>query len=221
MNIPLPETAILHSIVSLVAAGLVVMGSPGPAVISVAAVGAAYGPSRSLAYLGGIIAGTTLVLLAVAAGVMSLLMAHPRIAPALQALSCAYMVYLAVRIATAPPFAQAVSMRVPGFGGGLLLALANPKAWLALGAVFGGTTIAAVSHLAGSLIKVAVLSAMIVVIHLCWLLAGSAFARLLRRPGTARAVNLLFAALLLAGTAWPLIGTAACTNVQDGRPCER
>jgi len=221
MNVPSIDAAVLHSVSSLVMAGLVVMGSPGPAVISVAAVGAAYGARRSLAYMCGIIAGTALVLLALAAGVMSLLLARPRIAPLLQALSCIYMAYLAARIATAPALAQTCSVRTPGFGGGLLLALANPKAWFALGAVFGGTTIGAVSPLAGNVIKLAVLSVMIVVVNVCWLIAGSAFARALRRPRVGRAVNLLFAALLLAGAAWPLLNAPGCTNVQDGVRCER
>jgi hypothetical protein len=43
------------------------MGSPGPATISLTAVGSAYGVRRSLAYLVGIIGGTTIVLVAAAA----------------------------------------------------------------------------------------------------------------------------------------------------------
>jgi threonine/homoserine/homoserine lactone efflux protein len=54
------------SVGSLMLASAAIMGSPGPATISVAAVGSAHGVRPSLAYLLGIIVGTTLVLVAVA-----------------------------------------------------------------------------------------------------------------------------------------------------------
>lgn len=205
MNAPMFDAAVLQPLFALVLAALVVMGSPGPAVLSVAGVGAAYGLRRSMAYTCGIIAGTSLVLLAVAGGLMSLLLAHPRLGPVLIVASGCYMVYLAFRIATAPPLGETRDVKAPGFAGGLLLALANPKAWLALGAVFTGTTIDAVSQFAGSAIKIGVMIGMIAVINLCWLVAGSSFARLLRQPAMSRAINVLFAVLLLASTAWPLL----------------
>ena len=72
-------------LVSLILASLVVMGSPGPSTMSATAVGAAFGFRRSLAYLTGLILGTTAVLIAVAAGVVSMLMSVPRLAPVLVA----------------------------------------------------------------------------------------------------------------------------------------
>ena len=71
------------------------MGSPGPSTISVTAVGAAFGLRRSLAYLCGLILGTTVVLLAVATGLAAMLLSVPHIAPLLIAASAAYMLYLA------------------------------------------------------------------------------------------------------------------------------
>ena len=50
----------------LVATALAVMGSPGPATISLTAAGSAFGVRRSLGYLTGIVAGTAVVLVAVA-----------------------------------------------------------------------------------------------------------------------------------------------------------
>jgi len=50
----------------LVLTSLAIMGSPGPATISLTAAGSAYGVRRSIGYLLGIIAGTTVVLFAVA-----------------------------------------------------------------------------------------------------------------------------------------------------------
>jgi threonine/homoserine/homoserine lactone efflux protein len=177
------------------------MGSPGPSTTSVTAVGAAFGFRRSLAYTVGLISGTTAVLLAVAAGVVSMLMAVPRLASVLVVVSAAYIVYLAYKIATAPPLsAPDRETRAPSFAGGFLLAVANPKAWFAIAAVFAGSAFAFASPLLEGALKTAVLTVMIVLIHLVWLVAGVSLSRLLHDPASSRILNLLFAAILIATT---------------------
>lgn len=186
-------------LLTLVSAAVVLMGSPGPSTMSVTAVGAAFGPRRSLRYASGLVLGTSAVLLAVASGVVTLLLSIPGLAPALGAVSALYMVYLALRIATAPPLStRGNDAAAPSFAGGFLLAIANPKAYLAIAAVFTSATVASQSLLLDVLAKTAVLAAMIVVIHLAWLFAGASLARFLRDPPRSRIVNLAFAAILLA-----------------------
>ena len=63
---------------ALILASAAVMGSPGPSTMSVTAVGAAFGLRRSLDYLGGLILGTIVVLIAVATGLFALLLSVPR-----------------------------------------------------------------------------------------------------------------------------------------------
>jgi threonine/homoserine/homoserine lactone efflux protein len=166
--------------------------------MSVTAIGAAFGFRRSLAYLTGIILGTIAVLVAVAAGVVAMLMSLPRLAPVLVAASAAYIAYLAFKIATAPPLSrQDQAAGAPSFAGGFLLGVANPKAYLAIAAVFAGTTLAVESRMIEAMLKTAILTIMIVVIHVCWLTAGVSLSRLLRHPVSSRIVNLLFAAILI------------------------
>lgn len=185
-------------LLSLLVASLLVMGSPGPSTISVTAVGAAFGLRRSIAYTSGLIAGTVLVLLAVAAGVVAMLLALPSIAPVLLVASVGYILYLAVLIATAPPLGvHDASRDAPSFGGGLLLALANPKAYVAIAAVFAGSSLPAS-------LKVAVIAAMVVLIHAAWLAAGAAFAQVLRDPVWSRRVNVSLAVALVAATVYSL-----------------
>jgi len=190
----------------LVLASVVVMGSPGPATMSATAVGAAFGLRRSLPYLAGLVAGTTAVLLAVAAGVVSMLVAVPGAAPVLFAVSAVYIAYLAYRIATAPPLSGGGGdVAPPSFAGGFVLAIANPKAYLAIAAVFAGTPLPLGAPAIEAALKTAVLTGMIVLIHMAWLLAGTSLARILRDPAHARIVNLLFAAVLIATTLVPLL----------------
>ena len=117
-----PETGsfpagLWQQLLALVLAATVVMGSPGPATISVTAVGAAFGLRDSLRYTSGIILGTAAVLLVVATGITAILTSMPGLAPVLAIASAAYILYLAFKIATAPPLAardgEAVAANLP------------------------------------------------------------------------------------------------------------
>ncbi|UDL88163.1 LysE family translocator [Mesorhizobium sp. PAMC28654] len=194
-----------RQLLGLVSMSAVVMGSPGPATISVTAVGAAFGPRGSLGYTCGIVLGTIAVLLAVATGLMAMLVSVPTLTPVLAVASAAYILYLAFKIATAPPLAANPDQAArPTFLAGFLLAIANPKAYVAIAAVFAGASSASGAGELGVGFKLAVLALMIVAIHAIWLLAGAAFARLLRQPVASRIINLVFAATLVLTTALAL-----------------
>jgi threonine/homoserine/homoserine lactone efflux protein len=185
----------------LVLTALAIMGSPGPATISLTAAGSAYGVRRSVGYLVGIVVGTTTVLVAVATGLTATLLAVPAMRPVLIAISAAYILALAYRVATAPPLAaRAATSAAPSLAGGALLGIANPKAWVAIGAVFASTHLAT-SATADAAAKIAVLTPMIVLINATWLVAGASFAPLLADPLRARLINRALAVVLVASTA--------------------
>ena len=178
------------------------MGSPGPSTISATAMGAAFGVRRSLKYVSGLIAGTIVVLAAVSVGEVALAVAAPRAAGALGVVSTIYVLYLAFRIATAPPLqSRREDLETPAFAGGFLLAVANPKAYLAIAAVFAGATIFADNRGLDAMVKTTLLCAMIVIIHLSWLLAGASLSLVLRDPRRSRLINVLLATALAATTA--------------------
>ena len=192
---------------ALILASAAVMGSPGPSTMSVTAVGAAFGLRRSLDYLWGLILGTIAVLIAVATGLFALLLSVPRLAPLLLAASGAYILYLAFKIATAPPLSKPDRRAAaPSFAAGFLLALANPKAYVAIAAVFASADLPVGSPAAGAMLKTAVLALMIVAIHLAWLLAGSSLSRIFHDPVSSRIANILFAVTLVVATAFAFIG---------------
>jgi threonine/homoserine/homoserine lactone efflux protein len=180
-----------ESVGALLLTALPIMGSPGPVTISLTAAGSAYGMRRSLGYLLGSIVGTAIVLVA----------AVPAMRPALIAISAAYILWLTCQVATAPPpGAQTEPAAAPSLAGGILLGVANPKAWVAIGAVFASirlTDNAATDAAA----KIAVLSVMIVVIAAAWLIAGASLAPVLRDPHRARIINTALAAALVGATA--------------------
>jgi len=195
----------LANLVAMLLAALLLMGSPGPATISVAAAGAAFGPRPVVPYLCGICLGTMAVLLVVATGVTGFVLSVPGATPVINALAGAYILYLAWRIATAPPPGRAEhGSDAPPFLGGLLLAVANPKAYAAIGAVYAGSTLIA-DPLADAGAKVAVLSGVIWIVNSTWMLFGAGIAGLMREPRSGRILNVVFAVLLVAAFALSLV----------------
>lgn len=193
------------SVGPLVLTSLAIMGSPGPATISLTAVGSAYGVQRSLAYLIGVIVGTTIVLVAVGTGITATLLAVPALRSVLIAIAAAYILRLAYHVATAPPLAaQSATSAAPSLAGGTLLGVANPKAWVAIGAVFASTDLAT-SATTDAAAKIAVLTAMIVLINATRLIAGASLAPLLRDPLRARMINITLAAALVGATAFAVL----------------
>ncbi len=190
--------------VPLVLTSLAIMGSPGPATISLTAAGAAFGVRRSVGYLLGVIAGTVAVLVAVATGVTAVLLSFPAVRPVLIGASAAYILWLAYHLVTASPQAQTQDAHAPSLLGGALLGVANPKAWVAIAAVFASARLAH-SATVDAAAKAAVLAAMIVLINTMWLVAGASFAPVLREPRRARIVNVVLAVTLIAATAVAIV----------------
>jgi threonine/homoserine/homoserine lactone efflux protein len=194
-----------ESVGPLLLMSLAIMGSPGPATISLVAAGSVHGVRRSLRYLVGIIAGTAIVLIAVASGVTAALLAVPAIGPVLTWASVAYILWLAYRIATAQPLSvPAAGTGAFTFSGGTLLGAANPKAWVAIAAVFASAHLARPA-LPDAGAKVALLSAMIVLICVAWLGAGTAIAPLLTDKRRARFVNVALAVMVVGTTSLALL----------------
>ena len=188
---------------ALVLTSLAIMGSPGPATISLTAAGSAYGVRRSLGYLAGIVLGTGIVLLAVASGITVTLLAVPELRLVLLGASVAYILWLAYRIATAPPLG-ARSATPPTLAGGTVFGITNPKAWIAIAAVFASARLADRAALDAAA-KVALLGLMIVLINTIWLLAGASLTRLLRQPRRARLVNVTLAVALVGASALAIL----------------
>ncbi len=190
----------MESVATLLVTSLAIMGSPGPATISVVAAVSAFGLRRSVPYTIGTIVGTTLVLVAAATGITAALLALPAIGQVLTAISAAYILWLAYHVATAPPLSEVSAAAAPSLAGGALLGVANPKAWVAIAAVFASAHLSD-SPLTDAAAKIAVLTPMIILIMTMWLVAGRSLAPLLRDPRRSRIVNGTLAALLVAATA--------------------
>jgi threonine/homoserine/homoserine lactone efflux protein len=196
----------VDGLLGFVLAGFALAGSPGPATLSLAAAGAAFGTRRGLGYMTGIVIGMVAVMGITATGVAGILLALPGATPVVVALAAAYFVYLAFRIAMAPPLAESGRQgRRPSFAGGVFLSLVNPKGYAAMAALFSGFVLVRERLALDVGAKVIVLTAIITAVNLAWLIAGAAFTRFFREPRTNRIINVAFAVLLVASVAFALL----------------
>jgi threonine/homoserine/homoserine lactone efflux protein len=183
-------------------AGLALAGSPGPATLSLAATGAAFGARRGLGYMAGIIIGMVAVMAVVASGVIGVVLAVPGATPVVAIAAAAYFIYLAIRIATAPPLSnESGQRREPSFAAGLVLSLVNPKGYAAMAALFSGFVLIREGLALDAAAKIAVLVVIITAVNLAWLFTGAALTRFFRDPRTNRIINIGFAVLLVASVA--------------------
>ena len=194
-----------NELILLWLAAFPLMGSPGPATMSLAGLGTAFGFRPSLGYLMGIIAGTMAVLIMIATGVTALVLAQPLLLTALTILAGVYILYLAWKIVTAPVGSCVVRPdQAPTFIPGFTLAIANPKAFAAIGAVYAGHTLVDDNLTVDAVYKLVALTLVIVVVNTAWLAFGAVFSRVLTNPVAGRAANVLFATLLVVSVVWAL-----------------
>ena len=100
--------------------------------------------------------------------------------------------------ATAPVVSKNLTAsRSPSFYSGFVLAIANPKAFAAIGAVYSGSTVVPSDLVLDSAAKIAALTIVIIIVNAAWLFFGSAFSSLLTNPRTARIANVTFAIMLV------------------------
>jgi threonine/homoserine/homoserine lactone efflux protein len=187
-------------------AALALAGSPGPSTLSLAAAGAAFGAKRLVAYFLGILVGMVSVMAIVAAGLVGMVLAVPGVTPVVTVAAAAYFVWLAWRIAMAPPLTEAAAERQPpSFAAGLGLSLINPKGYAAMAALFSGFVLVRERVALDAGLKIALLTAVIAAVNVVWLMSGAALTRLFRDPRTNRIVNIVFAVSLLASVVLAVI----------------
>ena len=192
----------MEALPAFLLAGIALAGSPGPATLSLAAAAAAFGPVRVRGYFIGIALGMVGVMAITASGLVGLVLALPGVTPMVTILAAVYFVWLAWRIATAPPLTEEAGTRpAPSFAGGFALSLINPKGYAAMAALFSSFVLLRDRLILDAALKIALLTAVIVAVNLLWLLSGALLTRYFRDPRTNRIVNVTFAILLLGSVA--------------------
>lgn len=199
----------MQNLLPFLVACFALFGSPGPAVMSIAGMGAAFGFRAAFAYAIGIITATLIDGALVLSGIAGLVLLIPGAAVVLFIAASGYMLFLAWKIAAAPPLVRRPDAPHPTFFNGLALGLANPKAYAALAAVFSGHVLIESSALGDGVLKLALVGVVICITDTFWLLLGASLSAALADPKQSRVLNALFAIALVASVAWVAYGALA------------
>ena len=153
--------------------------TPGPGVLSTAGVGSGFGRQAGLIFLIGLFLRTNLVALAVVAGYAALVFSIPYVREVLMAGSFGYLLWLALKIALAGRRLSWIkSEKPPGFHGGILLQIINPKVYVVSTAIFSGFPFDGISLFEEILWKFLIFNVIWIPIHFLWLYAGVSLKRM-------------------------------------------
>ena len=171
-------------------------GTPGPAVLSLAAAGGSFGVRRSLPYLAGILIGLATNLAIAALGLAVLFTRYPALGSAFRIASVAYVFYLAFKLMR-PTLDAGGEPRPPRFVDGLVLNVINPKAYMAALMVLAAFADTRASDGRTLVWTICVAFGVGVVIDVAWLSAGALLARARTSGRTPRGWNAVFATSLV------------------------
>lgn len=183
-------------------AAIGLLGSPGPAIAALIAVGRARGLVGGLPYFLGLQLGLAMAAGITAAGLFSLLEAAPSALYAMTIAATVYLVYLAWKIASSPVGEAArASHGVPASpAAGFLLGVTNPKAYLAFASLLASYTLIAGSARQDAVTKWLLLVAVMIVVDIVWLYIGAVLRGLTLSPDAERALNVTLGGTVLIAT---------------------
>jgi threonine/homoserine/homoserine lactone efflux protein len=182
------------------------LGSPGPAIAALIAVGRISGFVGGLPYFFGLQLGLAIAAGITAAGLFSLLAAFPSALRVMTIAATVYLVYLAYKIASSPigESAQASNGAHASPAAGFLLGVTNPKAYLAFASLLASYTLIKGNVQQDSFTKWVLLVAVMIVVDIVWLYVGVFLRGLMLSPKRERALNVTLGltVLIAAGLAF-------------------
>jgi threonine/homoserine/homoserine lactone efflux protein len=191
----------MDRLLGLVGFVFVVSITPGPNNALLWASGLRFGFRRTTRHVAGTAVGMAALVLAMAAGIGVLLTEVPGAELALKVAGSAYLLYLAVRIATSHGGGRTVASRPLGVLHAAAFQFANPKAWL-FGLTAVGTFLPRRLAPVPAALAVAATSAVIILgTAAAWAAGGAALNRLVDGGPAQRAVSLALALVLAASVA--------------------
>lgn len=172
--------------------------TPGPAVLSLAGIGGAFGYQAGIRYLVGLVIGYHIVIIAVISGLASIAFAAPWMRSLLLIASAGYLGFLAFRIAfSGSQIAFIKPKKKPGLMAGVGLQLVNPKAYAVNTALMSGFSFYNDNILVEIAIKLLIMNAIWILLHLCWLFLGIQINNLTLDHRKQRMINYAMASSLI------------------------
>jgi len=184
------------SLLSLIGFSVAMYITPGPNNLMVAASAANHGIRATVPHMVGILIGFSVMLAIVCAGLGVVLLSWPPLLPLFRWGGAAWLLWLAWKIAVAPP-PQNQQGRILGFFGAAAFQWVNPKAWL-IGVGAAGEYMLPDQSLAPQLLRIFVVFMIVGLPCLAvWALIGGGARLVLQSPDRLRLFNVAMGILLM------------------------
>ncbi len=168
------------------------IATPGPAVLALAGVGAAFSFKNGLRFLVGLTIGYLLVWVLVITGLASLVFSVSYMRAIFLIISSGYLIYLSFKIMMkGSKIAFIRPENLPNFFDGIILQLVNPKAYAFHSILFSGFVIYPNDIILETIWKFIVMNAIWIPLHLVWLFIGASIKKINLDPYIQRKINLV------------------------------
>jgi len=168
------------------------IATPGPAVLALAGVGAAFSFKDGLRFLVGLTIGYLLVWAFVITGLVSVVFSVSYMRTIFLVISSGYLIYLSFKIMMkGSKIAFIRPENLPNFMDGIILQLVNPKAYAFHSILLSGFVIYPNDIILETICKFIVMNAIWIPLHLVWLFMGASIKKVNLDPYIQRKINLV------------------------------
>lgn len=186
--------------------------TPGPGVLAVASIGAAYGWNQGLSYIMGLWVGINIVCFLVVTGITTFVLASPIFKVILFFISSAYLIYLALTIALKNQKIELNNIKSVSFFSAFLFMLINPKAYIVIVTALSSFPFYTDNQAIETTLKIFILNIIFLPIHFCWLYVGLKINRLNLKAKTQRRLNIFLALCILLAVLLAFISNSHLSN---------
>jgi len=168
------------------------IATPGPAVLALAGVGAAFSFKDGLRFLVGLTIGYLLVWAFVITGLASVVFSVSYMRTIFLVIASGYLIYLSFKIMMkGSKIAFIRPENLPNFKDGIILQLVNPKAYAFHSILLSGFVIYPNDIILETICKFIVMNAIWIPLHLVWLFMGVSIKKVNLDPYIQRKINLV------------------------------
>lgn len=194
-----------ESFIVLITTTALLLGSPGPAPLALAATGATYGVKKGIPFLTGILFGLSVAIIGAIAGLAALFSQFPNFRVICQIAGGAYILFIAYKIASAPIISTQGTQEAPSFKDGFILNLLNPKAYAAFLAIFSQFLLPFTEIYIGYITTGLTCLVVAAIVDTLWLMFGGLLRPIFTKPKQARVIRIVFATLMVLAVIYALI----------------
>lgn len=193
-----------EALITLITTTALLLGSPGPAPLALAATSAAFGTKEGIPFLLGILSGLAVAIFCASIGLATLFVTFPTMKLICQIVGTGYILFVAYKIATAPTNITETAVSPPSFKDGFILNLLNPKAYAAFLAIFSQFLLPLASTNLSYLATGVICLLVAALVDMLWLFFGGLLRPIFAEPKQARIIRILFALLMIIAVAFAL-----------------